>query len=167
MPRWVDAREGVAEEEEDEPSSEEDEEEADMDQAEEPAEQNVEDEEPDDTDERAQTGASAGPSGQKQKITIPLGNRKLVCHVSPRSSPADANAHQAHTTDALIRLTCHAEVMWHGLCVCCRALTDAPQVCGKRGHCAGFVGSVYHDCPFKVGCLLSTLLSRSPESAFQ
>lgn len=23
------------------------------------------------------------------------------------------------------------------------------QVCGKRGHCAGFVGSVYHDCPFK------------------
>ena len=24
------------------------------------------------------------------------------------------------------------------------------QVCGKRGHCAGFVGSIYHDCPFKV-----------------
>lgn len=31
-------------------------------------------------------------------------------------------------------------------------LNDIPcawQVCGKRGHCAGFVGSVYHDCPFK------------------
>ncbi|CAL8469557.1 g9098 [Coccomyxa elongata] len=23
------------------------------------------------------------------------------------------------------------------------------HVCGKKGHCAGFVGSVYHDCPFK------------------
>ena len=34
---------------------------------------------------------------------------------------------------------------------------DALQVCGKRGHCAGFVGSVYHDCPFKVGGLTSTL----------
>ena len=24
------------------------------------------------------------------------------------------------------------------------------QVCKKVGHCAGFVGSVYYDCPFKV-----------------
>ena len=32
-------------------------------------------------DDRAQSGATAGPSGQKQKIVIPLGNRKLVCHV--------------------------------------------------------------------------------------
>ena len=24
------------------------------------------------------------------------------------------------------------------------------QVCKKIGHCAGFVGSVYYDCPFKV-----------------
>ena len=34
---------------------------------------------------------------------------------------------------------------------------NALQVCGKKGHCAGFVGSVYHDCPYKVGGLLSTL----------
>ncbi len=81
MPRWVDAREGDAEDEDDEPSSEDDEEEFDMDRAEAPAEQDVEAEEPGDTDERVQSGATAGPSGQKQKITIPLGNRKLVCHV--------------------------------------------------------------------------------------
>ena len=107
MPRWVDAREGDAEDEDDEPSSEDDEEEVDMDRAEEPAEQDVEDEEPDDTDERAQSGATAGPSGQKQKITIPLGNRKLVCHVRLRSSPAHTHA-QAHAVDALDDVTCSA-----------------------------------------------------------
>ena len=95
MPRWVDAREDDAQDEHQEPSSEEDEEEEDMDQAEEPAEQIVGDDEPGDTEERAQSGATAGPSGQKQKITIPLGNRKLVCHVRPCLIPVDANAHQA------------------------------------------------------------------------
>ncbi|KAK9908379.1 hypothetical protein WJX75_006998 [Coccomyxa subellipsoidea] len=55
-----------------------------------------------DQDDRTASNAQAGPSGQREKITISLGKKGLVCHV-----------------------------------------------CGKKGHCAGFVGSVYHDCPFK------------------
>ena len=85
MPRWVDARENDAQEGDEESSSEEEEEEDNIDQAEDPADQDAEDEEPDDTDERAQSGAAAGPSGQKHKITIPLANKKLVSHV--RSPP--------------------------------------------------------------------------------
>ena len=84
MPRWVDAREEEGDVDEEESSSEEDEEQQQIDPDDEVLEQAAEDGEQDpgqDNDERAQTGAAAGPSGQKQKITIPLGNRKLVCHV--------------------------------------------------------------------------------------
>lgn len=85
MPRWVDAREDDADRAEEESSSEEEEDEEQMDQDVEPDEGVAEDEEQgsgEDGYERAQSGSKAGPSGQKRKLTIPLGKKDLVCHVS-------------------------------------------------------------------------------------
>lgn len=83
MPRWVDARDGEEEEAEDESTSEE-EDEGDV---EEQADDDEEDEqEAADANDRILSNAGAGPSGQRQKISIPLGRKDLVCHVSGCSS---------------------------------------------------------------------------------
>ncbi|KAK9811590.1 hypothetical protein WJX72_006636 [[Myrmecia] bisecta] len=103
MPRWVVARPAADDEEEEEQESSE--EESDGDEAvigfEEGghgiAEQAGEEEEAQEAEQQEE--AQAGPR-KKQKISVKLGQRSLVCHV-----------------------------------------------CGKPGHNAGFVGSVYLDCP--------------------
>ena len=83
MPRWVDTRQGDEEEMEEESTSEEED-----DDVEEEVEEEEEDEAEEengeanaDQDDRTASNAQAGPSGQREKITISLGKKGLVCHV--------------------------------------------------------------------------------------
>ena len=82
MPRWVDTRQGDEEDVEEESTSEEED-----DDVEEQAEEESDEAEEDigdtdaDQDDRTASNAQAGPSGQREKITISLGKKGLVCHV--------------------------------------------------------------------------------------
>lgn len=148
MPRWVDTRQGDEEEMEEESTSEE--EDDDVEEEVEEEEDEAEEENDADQDDRTASNAQAGPSGQREKITISLGKKGLVCHVGalhPLCCPVQGVALMylharivLRMSEAYIRLSISAP---HNK-VC-----DFLQVCGKKGHCAGFVGSVYHDCPFK------------------
>lgn len=81
---------------------------------------------PQHTAKRKAAAPEAGPSSNKKvKLSISLSRAKLECHVRC-SFCSLLNLHR-HLTSAHCKL----------------------QVCGQKGHCAGFVGSVYQDCPNK------------------
>ena len=79
MPRWVDAQ---PEEAEEESSSEEEGSDVEEEDEQDDAGVAVDAEAAADAEDNgAETRKTAGPSGQRQKISIPLGKKGLVCHV--------------------------------------------------------------------------------------
>lgn len=82
LPRWVENTNADDDEAQEESTSEEEEEEDVEEQGVQSAQEEVDEETDDGQDnDRAASHGQAGPSTQRQKISISLGKKDLVCHV--------------------------------------------------------------------------------------